>query len=303
MRTIGSERSLIARRPLHYHNLSPAAPFAVAAAQIRAIKPRVIYSFGSYVEQFLRHLVDSGAGIPMPKVWVYLGDMVSAGGRELAEELGCRLYSVYGAMEAGTIGFQCERREGFHLNIDLCALRLIAPDGRTAAPGEAGEIVISSLINRATILLNYRLGDRGVLSIVRCACGRSLPVLASFEGRRSEMIQLADGRAFSSLMLEGFFKEELRHTIKAQIEQLAPGQLIWHVVPFASVDREQLRRSFHSRAIQTLGAETALTVHFTEEIPRTSEGKFLRMVPQREAIGDQVSTEGKSDRAHRSAGG
>ncbi|HXJ78870.1 MAG TPA: hypothetical protein VMS64_09335, partial [Candidatus Methylomirabilis sp.] len=58
MRTIGGERSLIPRRPLHYHHLSPTAPFEVAAAQIRALEPRVVYSFGSYAEQFLRHLAD-----------------------------------------------------------------------------------------------------------------------------------------------------------------------------------------------------------------------------------------------------
>jgi len=47
MRVIGEEHSLVPRRPLHYHHLSPAAPFEVAAAQIRAIRPRIVYTFGS----------------------------------------------------------------------------------------------------------------------------------------------------------------------------------------------------------------------------------------------------------------
>jgi phenylacetate-CoA ligase len=278
MRTIGGERSLIPRRPLHYHHLSPAAPFEVAAAQIRALKPRVVYSFGSYAEQFLRHLADRRAKIPMPRVWVYLGDMISEAARELADELGCRLYSVYGAMEAGTIGFQCERREGFHLNVDLCALRVVDAEGRTLPPGEPGEIVISSLDNRATVLLNYRIGDRAVLAEQPCPCGRSLPLLSSFEGRRSEMIHLLDGRAVSSLMLEGLFRVELRRTLQAQIEQLRPGELRWHIVPFASADREELRREFATRAAQTLGPGTTVTIEFTEGIARTSQGKFLRAV-------------------------
>ena len=278
MRTIGGERSLIPRRPLHYHHLSPAAPFEVAAAQIRAIKPRVVYSFGSYVEQFLRHLADRGTEIPMPRLWVYLGDMVSAPARELADELGCRLYSVYGAMEAGTIGFQCERRDGFHLNIDLCALRVIDDHGRTLPPGEPGEIVISSLDNRGTVLLNYRIGDRAVLAERPCPCGRSLPLLASFEGRRSEMIQLHDGRTVSSLTLEGLFRVELRRTLQAQIEQLRPGELRWHIVPSASADCDELRRAFAARAAQTLGADTTVTIQFTDEIARTNHGKFLRAV-------------------------
>jgi phenylacetate-CoA ligase len=278
MRTIGGERSLIPRRPLHYHHLSPAAPFEVAAAQIRAIKPRVIYSFGSYAEQFLRHLVDRRAQIPMPRVWVYLGDMISDSARELANELGCRLYSVYGAMEAGTIGFQCERREGFHLNVDLCAVRVVDAAGRTLPPGEPGEIVISSLDNRGTVLLNYRIGDRAILATQPCPCGRSLPLLASFEGRRSEMIRLLDGREFSSLTLEGMFRTELRRTLQAQIEQIRPGELRWHIVPFASTNREELRQAFVARAAQALGPAAKVTIQFTEEIMRTSQGKFVRAV-------------------------
>jgi phenylacetate-CoA ligase len=278
MRTIGGERSLIPRRPLHYHHLSPAAPFEVAAAQIRAIKPRVIYSFGSYAEQFLRHLVDRHTEIPMPRVWVYLGDMISDSARELANELGCRLFSVYGAMEAGTIGFQCERREGFHLNVDLCAVRVVDAAGRTLPPGEPGEIVISSLDNRGTVLLNYRIGDRAILATQPCPCGRSLPLLASFEGRRSEMIRLLDGREFSSLTLEGMFRTELRRTLQAQIEQIRPGELRWHIVPFASTNREELRQAFVARAAQALGPAAKVTIQFTEEIMRTSQGKFVRAV-------------------------
>lgn len=277
-RAVGSERTLIPRRPLHYHHLSPSAPFAVAAAQIRAIKPRVVYSFGSYVEQLLRYVADTGDTFPMPRVWVYLGDMVSEAGREIADGLGCTLYSVYAAMEAGTIGFQCERREGFHLNVDLCAVRIVDDDGATVPPGEVGDIVISSLDNRGTVLLNYRIGDRGVLSDEPCPCGRSLPLLASLEGRRSESIVLPDGRTVSSLMLEGMFRAELRRTLQAQIQQLAPGELRWRIVPFASTDREELREALMARAEQTLGSGTRLTVEFAADIPRTSQGKFLRAV-------------------------
>jgi hypothetical protein len=167
----------------------------------------------------------------MPRLWVYLGDMVPP--RTGSPPSSAAPLLVYGAMEAGTIGFQCERREGFHLNIDLCAVRVADADGRTLPPGEPGHIVLSSLDNRATILLNYRIGDRGVLAQAPCPCGRSLPLLASFEGRSSEMIRLGDGHQVSSLMLEGMFRAELRRTLQAQIEQLGPGQLCWRIVPFA----------------------------------------------------------------------
>jgi phenylacetate-CoA ligase len=277
-RVIWNERSGLPRKPIHYHHLPPAVPFAVAAAQIAAIRPRVVFSFGSWADQFFRYLDASRTAIPVPRLWIYSSDRFSPEGRTLAESMGCAVYSVYGAIEAGTIGFECEQRNGFHLNIDLCATRIVDNDGRDVAPGTPGNVVISPLDNRAMALLNYSLGDRAVLSTEPCPCGRTLPILARLEGRRSEMVSLADGRELSSLTIEGLFSKELRQTIQAQIEQQAPGRLHWRIVPFSEVDRNALRDALVRRGQQVLGTGTTITVNFVEVIARTQAGKFLRAV-------------------------
>lgn len=277
-RTVYSERSLIPRRPVHYHHLPPSVPFPVAAAHLAAIRPRVVFSFGSYVDQFLHWLHASPADAPLPKVWVYLGDRVSPGGRELAATLGCRLYSVYGAMEAGTIGFQCERGEGFHLNVDLCAVRIVGEDGNDLPPGRTGDIVITPLDNRAMSLVNYRVGDRGALSLEPCACGRTLPLLATLDGRRSELLRLADGREVPSIALEASFGAELRRAVQAQIEQTAPGRLVWRVVAYADDDRAALAEALRARGRVVLGADTTLDVEFADRIALTGAGKFPRAI-------------------------
>jgi phenylacetate-coenzyme A ligase PaaK-like adenylate-forming protein len=275
-RVIWKERSSFPRRPVHYHHLPPAVPPAVAAAHIAAIRPRVVFSFGSWAEHFFRFLEASGTAIPMPRLWVYISDRLSPEGREIAERRGSTVYSVYGAMEAGTIGFQCEQRNGFHLNIDLCVVRTVDGHGRDVPAGEPGDIVISALDNRAMALLNFSLGDRAVLSAEPCPCGRSLPLLARLEGRRSESVRLADGRELSSLTLEGLFASELRRTIQAQISQQAPGCLHWRIVPFPTADRDALRAALLARGRRALGVETTLTVEFVDNIPRTTAGKFVR---------------------------
>lgn len=277
-RAICSERTVIPRRPVHYHHLPPSVPFEVAVAHLRAIRPRVVFSFGSYADQFFHYLHASAADVPLPRVWVYLGDRISQGGRELADGMGCALYSVYSAIEAGAIGFQCERREGFHLNIDLCAVRVVDDDGRDVPTGEVGDIVISPLDNRAMVLLNYRIGDRGSLAREPCPCGRTLPVLARMDGRRSEIIRLADGRELSSLAVESAFSAELRRTVQAQIEQVAAGRLRWRVVPFGDTDRQALREALIARGRYALGAGTELDVEFLDQIPRTGAGKFVRVL-------------------------
>lgn len=146
------------------------------------------------------------------------------------------------------------------------------------APGEPGDVVISGLFNRAMVLLNYRLGDRAVLATEPCPCGRTLPVLARLEGRRSEIVELADGREISSLTMEGMFRVVLCQTVQAQVEQIAPGQLRWRLVPFGGADREALESELLGRARDVLGADTKVTVELVDAIPRTAQGKFVRTV-------------------------
>ena len=72
--------------------------------------------------------------------------------------------------------------------------------------GTPGEVVISNLVNRATVLLNYRLGDRVAVASDPCACGRTLPVLASLDGRSEDLLVRADGeRVHESLVLRRLY--------------------------------------------------------------------------------------------------
>ena len=277
-RAILSQRTLIPRRAAHYDLLSPQDPYEIAADRMDSIRPRIVFSYGSYADEFFRYLADCGRSVALPRLWVFAGDMISQRGRELAEQLGCRLYSSYSSAEAGKIGFQCERTGGFHLNVDLCATCIVGADGRTAPPGEIGEVVISNLHNRAMPLLNYRQGDRAALGVEACGCGRSLPILDRLEGRRSDVVTLADGRRISSLSLEGLFRVELRRTRQVQIAHPERGALRWRIVPFADVVEEDLRASLVQRGRDVLGPDTKVTVELCERIAKTGQGKLLPVV-------------------------
>jgi phenylacetate-CoA ligase len=258
---------------------SPERPFDEVVSQMNTVKPQVVFSYGSYAEEFFRFLADRRHQIALPKVWMYGGDMLSETGRELMEKnFGCIVYATYQTVETGKIGFQCERREGFHLNIDLSPIRLIDESGQTVEPGQRGEVVVSNLYNRAMVLLNYRLGDFGVLATKPCPCGRNLPLLEKLGGRVLETIRLPDGRQFITDVLEIEFKNELESSLQAQISQLGPHQVLWRVVPSARADRETLCRQMLEKSKSIFG-NIEVEVEFVEKIPRTSGGKFLRVIP------------------------
>jgi phenylacetate-CoA ligase len=266
-------------RPPHHHFLSPLVPFEHVAERLNAIRPRIAFSFGSYADQFFRFLSEWRDRVALPRVWAYTGDTVSPGGRELAEEtFGCLLHSSYNVTEMGRIGFQCERRAGHHLNVDLCAIRVIDEQGRTVPPGEPGEVVASSLRNRAMVLLNYRLGDRAAFDPAACPCGRSLPLLDRLDGRHSDVLTLGDGREVSSLALEALFRDELRPALKVQLAQPAPGDVRWLIVPLPAADRDALRGALLARWRDVLGDGTRVSVEFDADIQGTRQGKLRKVV-------------------------
>ena len=130
---------------------------------------------------------------------------------------GVRLWSGYSAIETGRVGFQCEVGRGHHLNLDSCALRVVGRDGRPASNGEEGDLVVSNLVNRATVILNYRSGDVGAMGEGPCSCGRTLPLLARMHGRSSDIVRLADGRELPALVFDAMFRWELRQALSSPV--------------------------------------------------------------------------------------
>jgi phenylacetate-CoA ligase len=157
-------------------------------------------------------------------------------------------------------------------------VRLIDKFGQNVKPGEEGEVVISNLYNRAMVLLNYRLGDLGILTTKPCSCGRGFPLLEQLKGRVSEIIYLPNGRRIDSETLMFSFKDELGPSLLAQISQPGPDQVLWRIVPSLSMDREGLARRLLKKSNSIFG-NVKVHVEFLEKIPRTSAGKFLRVIP------------------------
>jgi phenylacetate-CoA ligase len=176
-------------------NFSVLQPFEAIMEGLRQLRPGLIIGYGSWLEAFFRMIEARALSLPLPRAVLYVAEGMTREGVDLIESrFGIPVISQYNAMEAFKIGFTCDRRNGFHLHDDLCIVRIVREDGTDAPAGEKGEIVISNLVNRGSVLLNYRLGDIGTLSGAVCGCGRTLPLLTGIEGRAEDILFLPDGR-------------------------------------------------------------------------------------------------------------
>jgi len=214
-----------------------------------------------------------------PRVITFSSDGLSDSIREIIEQkFGIPVFGTYQAVEALKIGFECEQHLGYHLNIDLCAVSMIDDRGHPVAPGQPGELVVSNLYNRAMVLLNYRLGDLGVMSPHPRGCGRNLPLLEQLVGKTNQILALPDGRKLISGSLEMLFPDELRGTLQAQISQRRDGGILWRIVPIEGADRESLAERLRARTRQVLEHPLEVEVEFVSDIPRTAGGKIPRIV-------------------------
>ena len=275
LRNFWDSQLVMPKKLAERHFFSVEKPLAVAIEKMNAVRPQVVYSYGSYADQFFRFLRAQRLRPVLPKVWVYGGDMLPCGSKENIErDFDCIIYSTYQSVETGRLGFQCEARHDFHLNIDLCAVRLIDEDGNTAKINEPGEIVISNLYNRAMVLLNYRLNDRGVLNHKPCTCGRSLPLLEEFDGHYTGNITLPDGQNISTTVLQVACLDLLENTLEYQVKQTTPTEIAWQIVPFSDVNLESIKNSIIKKTLEVLEQDLIVSVTFVEQISRNASGKF-----------------------------
>ena len=106
---------------------------------------------------------------------------------------GVGIADVYSCEEAGYIAFQCPGHEHYHVQSESLLVEIVDAHGMPCAPGEIGEVALTTLHNFAMPLIRYRLGDYAELGEA-CSCGRGLPVLRRIHGRQRNMLRLPDGR-------------------------------------------------------------------------------------------------------------
>jgi phenylacetate-CoA ligase len=123
-----------------------------------------------------------------------IGETVSNHDRALvAQLLGARLAGIYSCEEIGFIATESAAAAHYHVVAENAFVEILGDDGRAAAPGELGRVVVTGLYNYAMPFIRYAIGDVASWAVAPCPCGRSLPVIAQVEGRTRSVFVFRDG--------------------------------------------------------------------------------------------------------------
>lgn len=266
------------RLQIHRQYISLMDPTEKNVRLINEFRPDVIQSYGSYLGILFSHLVDTGKSFHQPRVISFSSDGLADSIRQLIQrQFGIPVFSTYQANEALKIGFECESHTGLHLNIDLYPVRIVDATGQDLPVGEDGEVVVSNLVNPATVLLNYRLGDRAAFLPRKCSCGRSLPMLSFIPGRSDDLITLSSGRIIHPQSVRTIFTVE-DQVWQYQIIQHKIDQFSIKIVASNVADRQDLRERVSAKFAERFGTEVTADISFVDSIDRTASGKFRPVI-------------------------
>ena len=245
-------------------------PVAEIVALFESERPDVLVGYGGWLDLFFRTVTARGLALRPPKMVMYMGEALPHGARAFIEErFGVPVLSRYNAVESFKIGFFCERRTGFHLHEDLCHVRIVGDDGRDVPAGTPGRVLVSNLVNRATVLLNHPIGDVAALSTGTCACGRTMRLLTELEGRVEDALALDDGRFVHPRSVWQALKDDA-DVLQYQLVQTEPRRFVLHLATLDDAAFARARERSLSKLARLLAPDPVIDVE--RAAPRAQDG-------------------------------
>jgi phenylacetate-CoA ligase len=246
--------------------------------QINAFRPNLLRSYGSYLNVLFPYLRTAGRLFHRPKVIFYTSDSISPSVRHLIEgQFGIPVFSTYQAIEAFRIAFECDQHRGLHVNLDRYPVRIVDSAGQEQPAGVSGDVVISNLVNRATVLLNYRLGDIAALCTEPCPCGRSLPLLSFLQGRTDDWLKLSSGRMVHPQAIRTIFTNE-EEIWQYQVVHVSDTHFRILIMAGERCDRQQAQVRIAEGFGRVFGQQVTPDISFVDEIERTARGKVRPII-------------------------
>ncbi|MHA1833620.1 MAG: phenylacetate--CoA ligase family protein [Candidatus Baldrarchaeia archaeon] len=255
----------------------PLFPPAELVNILRQIKPDVLNTFPSILSTLANYDI---SGI-RPRIVLTQGELVTQHCRNLVRKMfGLELFETYGCIEFGNLAFDCNEHCGLHVITNSALIEFVDETGEHVSFGEQGEFVVTGFLNYIMPLIRYRIGDMGIPTDEKCACGRSWPIIKGIQGRIDDYLTLPSGKKipwwYLTRALYGILiKENVFATSQYQIIQDRKDRIVFYLVKGREFNPEilgQIRRSL-KREFDELGENIQIVTQFVDDIPMGRTGK------------------------------
>ena len=211
--------------------------------------------------------------------------------QEIRDKLGVIATDNYGLSEVmgpGVAG-ECQECNGLHINEDHFLLEVIDPETlEPVAPGEVGELVITTLTKEAFPMIRYRTRDLTRLIPEPCPCGRTLVRMQRVMGRTDDMLIIKGVNVFPVQIEKVLFEiegTEPHYQIIVERENHSDKvTVLVEVVESIFFDEMKKQRGMVDHIRARLASELGIGVEVRlveEKTLERSEGKSKRVIDKR----------------------
>ena len=188
-----------------------------------------------------------------------------------------KLFDKYGSREFSGIAYQCNFGS-YHVQSESYIVEILV-DGRSAEPGEIGEIVVTDLNNLSVPLIRYMIGDlaREIVQ-KKCKCGRSSRQIGEIVGRTQALVACQNGVWLPGTFFAHFFKEYDFAIKQFQVIQKEVSSFQVLVVPTPQFSNQAWQAILNDLS-EYIG-QTNVNLEIVSEIPLLKTGKRTPVVSE-----------------------
>ncbi len=212
--------------------------------------------------------------------------------QEIRDKLGIVATDNYGLSEImgpGVAG-ECQECNGLHINEDHFLLEVIDPETlEPVAPGEVGELVVTTLTKEAFPMIRYRTRDLTRLMPEPCSCGRTFTRMQRIIGRSDDMLIIKGVNVFPIQIEKVLFEiegTEPHYQIVIERENHSDKvTVLVEVVESIFFDSMKKQREMVDLIKARLASELGIGVNVKlveEKTLERSEGKSRRVIDKRQ---------------------
>jgi phenylacetate-CoA ligase len=153
------------------------------------LKPAGYIGTPSFLKIIVDKAFDMGVALPSVKKAMFGGEAFPPSLRDWFAERGITGYQCYASADLGSIAYETEAREGLVLDEGVI-LEIVRPGtGDPVAPGEVGEVVVTTL-NPDYPLIRFGTGDLSAVLAGSCPSGRTNTRIKGWMGRADQTTKI-----------------------------------------------------------------------------------------------------------------
>ena len=241
-------------------------------SKLNKFKPKYLYGYASSIYLFSKYIKDKDLKIDFkPHAVFTTAEVLFDFQRKTIEDtLNCNVFDQYGLNDGGVSAYECERHNGLHIDMLRSIMEVTDDSGNQLGTDIEGKILATSLHNYAMPFIRYDTEDLGIISDIKCECGRKMPLLKKVTGRVTDYLEFSNGAIIGSPVLTVLLGKF--DIIQYQIVQKKADMILIYIIKgetFSNDDEKKIRDVFYKHV-----GKIDIEFRYVDKIETSKAGKW-----------------------------